>query len=559
MAKKKQRKTASKVKKASPQKPASSKKAAAQPKLLATVVRNYLPWILLGVALIIYFIARYSFLEIPLNRDEGSYGYLGRVAINGGTPYVDFYEMKPPGLYYIFGLLGSIFGFSESGLRMAIAFINLGSAAFLIGVGKNIFKNIKAGAVVGAVFLIMSLNLGHLGFSAVSEHYVNFFFAGCLYFLTRNRSPRDYIYAGAMVSGALLIKQTALFFLVATVIYIVIDHVVRKKSLKDIFWTGLKYGGTIAAVGIITLLFLYLSGGWNDFVHWIYDVSKNYSTVDEESKAAFYFDFFGKKFFHSFWIIGISSLIGLVYSLYKVKHEKWNILYLIIFLSFLGLSMTPGGRFYSQYWMLLIIPLAVFSGYIGKAIVNEKSLMISAAMAVGLGVVFMADFNHNKHYYLPDNVHRIVAMATPGNPFSEIRELSNYAERLSTSEDKFYVLGGEPQAYLYMDKMAPTRHIFPGLISTNIPWNKKAQFDAYKDLEDSRPKFVLFNVVPFSWGIQQGDIRTLYDNSYGFLSNNYRPIAYADLIDGRTRMVYGEQAQNYTPQASKYIVLYQRR
>ncbi len=559
MAKKKQRKTASKVKKASPQKPVPKKKVVARPKLLTSVVRDYLPWVLLGMSLIIYVIARHSFLEIPLNRDEGSYGYLGRVAINGGTPYVDFYEMKPPGLYYIFGLLGSIFGFSESGLRMAIAFINLGSAAFLIGVGKHIFKHIKAGAVVGAVFLIMSLNLGHLGFSAVSEHYVNFFFAGSLFFLTRNRSPKDYVYAGAMVSGALLIKQTAIFFLVATVIYIVIDHVVKKKPLKELVGTGVRYGGTVAAVGIVTLLLLYISGGWNDFVHWIYDVSKNYSTVDEESKAAFYFDFFREKFLDSFWVIGISSVLGLAYGLYKIKNEKWNILYLIIFLSFLGLSMTPGGRFYSQYWMLLIIPLAIFAGYIGKAIVSEKNLLISAAMAIGLGVVFISDFNYNKHYYLPENVHRIVAMATPGNPFSEIRELSNYAERLATSEDQFYVLGGEPQAYLYMDKMAPTTHVFPGLISANIPWNKKAQFDAYKDLEDSRPKFVLFNLVPFSWGIQEGDIRTLYENSYGFLSNNYKPIAYADLINGRTRMVYGEEALNYSPQSSKYIVLYQRR
>ena len=43
--------------------------------------------------------------------------YLGKMAIMGKAPYID-YEMKPPLLYYLYGLGGKIFGFGDHGMRI---------------------------------------------------------------------------------------------------------------------------------------------------------------------------------------------------------------------------------------------------------------------------------------------------------------------------------------------------------------------------------------------------------------------------------------------------------
>ena len=62
-------------------------------------ILKYWPWI--AVAIIVVFVAaiRIGLLEIPLERDEGEFAYMGHLILQGIPPYKQVYNMKFPGTY----------------------------------------------------------------------------------------------------------------------------------------------------------------------------------------------------------------------------------------------------------------------------------------------------------------------------------------------------------------------------------------------------------------------------------------------------------------------------
>ena len=76
-------------------------------------------WLPLTLILAITTLIRLQYLDMPLERDESIYSYIGKLALNGGKPYVDFFEMKPPVMFYSYALLVGIFGYSATGVHLA--------------------------------------------------------------------------------------------------------------------------------------------------------------------------------------------------------------------------------------------------------------------------------------------------------------------------------------------------------------------------------------------------------------------------------------------------------
>ena len=74
----------------------------------------------LPLAAIILFVivARLNLLSMPLERDDGTYAYLGQLVLDGQTPYVSFYETKPPLLYYAYAAVIRHGQRSEAGRKL---------------------------------------------------------------------------------------------------------------------------------------------------------------------------------------------------------------------------------------------------------------------------------------------------------------------------------------------------------------------------------------------------------------------------------------------------------
>src|SRR5262245_45089762 len=63
----------------------------------------------------------YLFLQISMfryGRDQGIYATVAESMRNGGMPYRDAWDFKPPGIFAIYALVRAIFGPSESSIRI---------------------------------------------------------------------------------------------------------------------------------------------------------------------------------------------------------------------------------------------------------------------------------------------------------------------------------------------------------------------------------------------------------------------------------------------------------
>ena len=67
-------------------------------------------WILLGVAILIFSYIRLRLSNMPFERDEGEYAYMGNLLLEGLLPYRDAYNMKLPGTYFMYAVIELFFG-----------------------------------------------------------------------------------------------------------------------------------------------------------------------------------------------------------------------------------------------------------------------------------------------------------------------------------------------------------------------------------------------------------------------------------------------------------------
>ena len=82
--------------------------------------------LLIGALILISLIVALPVLTYPLGRDQGMYANIARTILNGGLPYIDMWDIKPPAIYYIYAGGISLFGPGAAAIRaIDLAFLPL--------------------------------------------------------------------------------------------------------------------------------------------------------------------------------------------------------------------------------------------------------------------------------------------------------------------------------------------------------------------------------------------------------------------------------------------------
>jgi len=83
------------------------------------------PYLLMGLVLLLVFFIRLRLLATPLERDEGEYAYMGQLLLQGILPYIEAYNMKFPGIYFIYAIVLAIFGEESSSIHFSLLICKL--------------------------------------------------------------------------------------------------------------------------------------------------------------------------------------------------------------------------------------------------------------------------------------------------------------------------------------------------------------------------------------------------------------------------------------------------
>ena len=71
--------------------------------------------LLLLIALLL--LAALPILSYPMGRDQGMYANIGRSILQGGRPFIDMWDIKPPPIYYLYAMSIALFGPTTSAIR----------------------------------------------------------------------------------------------------------------------------------------------------------------------------------------------------------------------------------------------------------------------------------------------------------------------------------------------------------------------------------------------------------------------------------------------------------
>lgn len=492
---------------------------------------------------------------------------MGHLLLQGGVPYVDFYEMKPPGLFYSYALLSGLSGGDLGWMHVWMAVLLLAGGMFTFYLVRSWLDD-GAGVVAALAYAALTMTSYASGFSIQAEHLVGFFAVAGLWALTRGLQSQRMpfmLLAGALLCYGLLIKQNGLFFALLSILLVGAYHFSENRSQ----WirNSLRNGGWLAAgAAIPAVLFgalLIVQGNFSEFWFWNVEYPKSYTSTITWELGRTLLETGLKRMYAEqqvLWLLGGAGILLIWLS----RISLWKKVAVTGFLLMAAISVTPGKRFYGHYFLHFFPALAVSAGaavfvlgeWLGKFTGPTVRKVFAPAAAMVMLLLILAQ---NSPYYFSPNFTQILRQTYGSNPFPESRLLADYLSPRYEKGDGLIVFGSEPQIYAYTLAESPTRHHFMGFLLKNHPREGEWQQEVVQALTNDPPKYAVWVQHPLSWVPAQGADQMIYSWGWQFITRNYTPIAWYDQVDRRTfEVVEGERAPGYQARGENYLILLER-
>jgi hypothetical protein len=104
-------------------------------------LHNYLPFIFLFFIILSTSIFRLRLINVPLERDEGEYAYIGQLILDGTPPYTEAYNMKFPGIYFIYAGILWLFGQTHTAIHFCLLLVNVLTIILLFFFARNAYDD----------------------------------------------------------------------------------------------------------------------------------------------------------------------------------------------------------------------------------------------------------------------------------------------------------------------------------------------------------------------------------------------------------------------------------
>src|SRR5580700_11574091 len=107
------------------------------------------------VVMVFFAFVRVRLRDMPLERDEGEFAYVGQLMLQGIPPYKIASNMKLPGTYAAYAAIMAVFGETTSGIRDGLILVNAAATILVFLLGKYLYGPLAA-AVAGVTYSFLS-------------------------------------------------------------------------------------------------------------------------------------------------------------------------------------------------------------------------------------------------------------------------------------------------------------------------------------------------------------------------------------------------------------------
>ncbi|HEX7456221.1 MAG TPA: glycosyltransferase family 39 protein [Candidatus Nanoarchaeia archaeon] len=459
--------------------------------------------LILAIILSVTFLLRFPTLFEPLwYTDEAIYLTIGQKILRGGMMYVDIFDHKTPGIYYLTaGALG-ILGQSVWSIKFLLTIWVLATLVVFYLLGRRLF-NEKIALVATIIFSVLT-SLPIIEGNAFNSEILMILpiSLGILFGL-----DKKFFLSGVFFSLAFILKVPAVFDFAA--FFVFVGLTISKKDIAQTIPNLLKLAGGFVIPIFLATTYFALNGAFGQFFEsaFLYNIS---------------YTGYGNKFIVENGLLLIKALpivLIVLYSIFRINRglkTKGGAPitakeFLIIWLVFSFYGAVFGGRLYEHY---LIQALPAFSLITAVSCYDKKFrrtgfILVTVILVLSSALGFRPWFNSS--YYT--NFFQYVTNRTSFDTYAagfDKKTPKNYAiasflagcekynsnkkciQTRTRKDDKLFVYANLPDIYFLSGLDPASRYI----TYLHLFDSQKAQEVAAGEVEKSKPKYILVQNPP---------------------------------------------------------------
>lgn len=476
---------------------------------------------------------RWRMRDVPLERDEGEFAYVGQLIRQGVPPYVEAYAMKFPGVYAAYAAMLSVFGETVHGIRAGLLLLNAATIGATFWIGRRLFGWLPA-AAAATTFAVVTLDRWSMASFGHATHFVVLPVIGAIGLLATGRGgPAGLAGAGALFGTAVLMKQHAMFF-VPFGIWLAVRAAAPSGAWRRI---GLLIAG-FSVPPLITALVLTMSGALGAAWFWTVTYPREYVTQIASAEAWSLLIYGVTQVLRQTWWWWLLGAIGLTVIFRSRAHDKSRAL-IVGWVLGAGASIVPGFYFRPHYFIVLLPVVALLAGVaidaIARAAARRWRAVPAAAAAAALTVaVTMISLVSERSYLFAMSGAGISRSVYGVNPFVESPAIAQYIREHTRPEDRIAVLGSEPQIMFLAQRRSATGHIYTYPLMEPQPFASRMQREMAREIEGVHPAVVIVVMVPGSWAAQTTSDEFILDWMQRYTANCYSRAFTSRMPDGDT-------------------------
>lgn len=307
--------------------------------------------------------------------DETVYSVVANEIVDGGRPYIDAVERKPPLLFWTYAAIFKVAGkYNWPALHVVALLWTLATMAGLYFIGRELFDR-NAGLMAALLYSIFQPWATAKNLALNGELLMNLPIAWAWAIALRRSSSRlrpELLLAGALLCAGFLLKQPAAIAALPLGIYLLLPSY---RASRGITWTesiiqaALLTIGFVATLGAVALLL------WKQGI-----LGEAYSWTIKAHPIQHIFWTNGVLFTLMFMGCSLPLLIGAALSfprrpLWLNKSAERTALLGLLVASAIGTA--AGARFYPHYYIQLVLPLSIFAAAYYAALFGGKAPPLS--------------------------------------------------------------------------------------------------------------------------------------------------------------------------------------
>lgn len=466
-----------------------------------------------SIAFLVFVVTTFGY-----GRDQGIYAVVARTVLDGGMPYRDAFDFKPPGIYLIYALARLVFGSWQHGIRVIEALGMVGTVAALMHLADRWWKNRHIGLMAGAMAALVHAQLD-FWHTAQPETFGGMLTVVAIVVGTRRaRSPLQYVACGVIFGLAGLLKPPLAGG--GAVLAVWAAH--RALDTEALGWRGalatrwraaarpllfVWVGGVLPFVAVVG--WFWAKGALDAMYETLFVFTPHYTRLGWEHRS--FFSLLAQAFYE--WLVGYSSLVsfGILLALVQPR-TVWakshvGLLLGVVAVQILGVALQ--GKFFAYHYAgmwpvtALIGALGWWTAWsrakrhgsaavVGFALLTALALTLRVATKDLAGSFWQRSRERVRVFVLEpwdrrgrEDLASVADVSATGN-----REVAERLARRVPVDSPVFIWGFEPVIYDLADRPAASHYVYN--VPQRVAWGRdEARDRLMRHLEEHPPAAIV--------------------------------------------------------------------